>query len=913
MLRLNQHMTHFEDLVLLGTEGLNELNNKINNINSLNIHYTTKIDGAPAVIIWSHFEGFPDNSISLKSFIRGSTNKVLSSIDDVENAYGDRPLMCEKLKYCLQIAKYIPSGEAWQGDCLYTANSLKTQNILGQEYVTFQPNKIIYAVNENNTSYEKIIHSDFGICFHTIYTGNAQSMSQSFNVDASKLKNVPSNIFIMSPTVKRPEKFSPELKKSINIFYALSEKLLNNKEDFDELTENALFIKYWHLFENNYLSDNKTNIINSSYKNNLIDFIKNKLKAELEKKLNTLKTEKNKNKANETYLSKVNELVDIVDNSKILDYMVDCINAAAKIKLTLLDEFPNIDFSTFFKSKTKGYFKTAGEGIVMSDNDGNVVKLVDRSTFSNANRDDDIERGFTEDLNDNNFETKYAVVAFGRFNPPTLGHEKLVKTIIMYANKYNGDALLYLSHKQNNNNDPLSYNQKLKYCKEAFHDVNVINSNAKTIIEVMQELYEKKYTDIIYICGEDRFVAMNDLLLKYNNNTDKAGNFLYSFNSIIVKSAGQRDADSDDFVETISASMARQLVKEDNFDDFKDIVPLNENSAKLMFNNIAAVYNVKLTEAVINDKKDLKQLINIILNKLASISVMNASSRHPKELARIKINNQYKETDVIKTIETLLNNIPDVVYIDYNFHSEASHSFKSFKFEFKNEDYYITISNKQKKEFIPNKILRNILGKNIPYNNVINNISYDDENIQAIMKSLCVDAMNTQYQDSLQDVLENISSVPAKINFYCNDTVNMLKQLEPELLNRIINGLEVDFNEIYGAISLASCISNIYKASANIIFPSRSNEPLLDYTIYIPNKPLIRVSAKTGHGASPSCTSMFNSIDELLKSGYNNKKFLPGIEFSKFMINDYLPKSVNNGYVFLKDTMIDIINGKSNT
>ena len=65
----------------------------------------------------------------------------------------------------------------------------------------------------------------------------------------------------------------------------------------------------------------------------------------------------------------------------------------------------------------------------------------------------------------------------------------------MYADKFSCDALLYLSHKQNNDKDPLSYEQKLKYCKEAFPEIDVVDSPAKTIIEVMHDLYEKNYTN----------------------------------------------------------------------------------------------------------------------------------------------------------------------------------------------------------------------------------------------------------------------------------------------------------------------------------------------------------------------------------------------------------------------------------
>lgn len=785
------------------------------------------------------------------------------------------------------------------------------QDILGKEYVTFQPNKIIYAVSENNASYKQIINSDFGICFHTIYKGNAEIKEQSFKVDATRLKKVPTNIYIMSPAINRPEKISGELKRLINIFNTTSEKLLHSADDFNALTDNALFIKYWNMFENNYLSDNGVSTFDSSYKKKLIEFINKKLKTELEKKLSTLKTDKSKEKANETYLHEVNELTDIIDNSNILDNIVDCINIAAKIKLALLKEFKNIDIDTFFKSKTRGYIPTAGEGIAMSDNYGNVVKLVDRSTFSNANRDDDIERGFTEDLDISNKE-KYAVIGWGRLNPPTRGHDKLVKTILMYADKFSCDALLYLSHKQNNDKDPLSYEQKLKYCKEAFPEIDVVDSPAKTIIEVMHELYEKNYTNIIYVCGSDRFDAMKDLLEKYNNKPDKAGNYLYAFKSIEVKSAGMRDADSDDFIETISASMARQFVKDNDFEDFKEIVPLNASSAKNMFNDIAKVYGRGMINESTQIKKNLKQFVNDKLRTIDSVTVIASSSRHPKEIARVKINPQYQEKDVEDDIKMLLMNIPDINYIDYDFHTEASNSFKAFKIESGEEDYYITVSTKQKKEFTPNKVLKNLMGVNIPYNSVEDKITYYDEEIQDILKTLCIEAMSAKGSSTLKSMVENVESGTAKMSFACNKTVAKLRQLEPELLNRIIGGIEVDFNEIYGAVGLASCISSIFGSTANIIYPARSNEPLLDYTIYIPNKPLIRVSAKTGKGASPSCSSIFDSINELLLTGYENKELNAGTAFSKFMHDDYLSKSVNSGYVFLRETMEDIINGKSN-
>ena len=205
-LRANHHQSHMEDLVLLGREGLEELNDKIERYikriggDTSGSNLTTKIDGAPAVFCWSQFEGYPDNSISLKAFT-GSGGKCLSTYEDIEAKYGDRPDMALKLRYCLELAHCIPKGEAWQGDCLYSKYDLKEVEIGDTNYLTFQPNKIVYAFSEDNPTYETIKNSDFGICFHTIYKGNLESKTQSFNVDASRLQNVPDDIYIMSPAL----------------------------------------------------------------------------------------------------------------------------------------------------------------------------------------------------------------------------------------------------------------------------------------------------------------------------------------------------------------------------------------------------------------------------------------------------------------------------------------------------------------------------------------------------------------------------------------------------------------------------------------------------------------------------------------------------------------------------------------
>ena len=205
MLRMNTHQTHLESLVFTGPEGLNEIQDKVEKFinqfsnDQTDLTQTVKIDGAPAVIIWSSFAGYPDNSICLKSFVN-SANNCLSSEEDIINKYRAQSDLVDKLKWALSLAPYIPEGEAWQGDCLFTKNTLKEVNILENEYLVFQPNKLIYAFSDESDNYNKIKNADFGICFHTIYTGSLYSKSQHFDVNLNKIQ-VPHNIYLMSPKI----------------------------------------------------------------------------------------------------------------------------------------------------------------------------------------------------------------------------------------------------------------------------------------------------------------------------------------------------------------------------------------------------------------------------------------------------------------------------------------------------------------------------------------------------------------------------------------------------------------------------------------------------------------------------------------------------------------------------------------
>ncbi|RMW40109.1 MAG: hypothetical protein EA442_03900, partial [Candidatus Nitrosopelagicus sp.] len=94
-----------------------------------------------------------------------------------------------------------------------------------------------------------------------------------------------------------------------------------------------------------------------------------------------------------------------------------------------------------------------------------------------------------------------AVFAFGRFNPPTIGHQKLIGAIQSTAQKANGKAYLFLSHKQNNKTDPLTFKEKADYIKMFYPDLAVGDAGVKTIIQALQKIQAEGRTRIIMIAG----------------------------------------------------------------------------------------------------------------------------------------------------------------------------------------------------------------------------------------------------------------------------------------------------------------------------------------------------------------------------------------------------------------------------
>lgn len=193
----------------------------------------------------------------------------------------------------------------------------------------------------------------------------------------------------------------------------------------------------------------------------------------------------------------------------------------------------------------------------------------------------------TIDINPTLHEQKGRTVVFGwgRMNPVTIGHEKLADKLKSVAKQERATPLLYLSHSSDPKKNPLSYDDKIMLAKKAFGNM-VQKSTAKTIIQAMKEL-DKSYDNVILIVGQDRVQEFETLLNKYNGKE-------FTFDSIKVVSAGDRDPDADD-VTGMSASKMRALAAQGNMKDFAKGLPRKlKGDAQAVYDMVRA--GMKLSE-----------------------------------------------------------------------------------------------------------------------------------------------------------------------------------------------------------------------------------------------------------------------------------------------------------------------------
>ena len=198
---------------------------------------------------------------------------------------------------------------------------------------------------------------------------------------------------------------------------------------------------------------------------------------------------------------------------------------------------------------------------------------------------------------------KSVVFAFGRFNPPTIGHELLVKAVKKLAQQRNADHVIYASRSQDAKKNPLSVEKKVKYLKLMFKSTNfaAANDQERTFIEAAKAL-NKKYKNIIMIAGSDRIAEFKRLLNTYNGKD-------FNFDTIEVVSAGERDPDADDAT-GMSASKMRSLAVKGSYSEFKKGLPstVRDIDGKRLMNDIRDGMGLEpIKEQIVLVKDELRE------------------------------------------------------------------------------------------------------------------------------------------------------------------------------------------------------------------------------------------------------------------------------------------------------------------
>lgn len=394
----NLHMTHIEDQVLYGgVKGAREAIIALRSMRDMlagnspqSYDIAAKFDGAPAIFVGT--DPTDGAFFVAKKGIFNKNPKVYKSISDVKaDTSGD---LAEKLSVAYTEFKNLGIKGVLQGDLAYTKKDLKIEKFDGVEYLTFQPNTIVYAIPNDSKLAKTIKASKIGVMFHTQYAGDSfETMTASYGFDSSVLKRTPnvwfSDTYIRDLSGKatftksETELLTELLSRAGTIFQKISGGVLR------ELESNSLLSQTLETYNNTLVRRGESIVDTAAHVRNLLDWINSKYQKDIDSK----KTAAGKDSASakrDQFMSFFSD-----ENKKNLDLIYQLQNAIVEAKLLIINKLESFKkMSTFVR--TAGGFRVSGqEGFAINDRiKQNVVKLVDRMTFSKNNFDPSIIKGW---------------------------------------------------------------------------------------------------------------------------------------------------------------------------------------------------------------------------------------------------------------------------------------------------------------------------------------------------------------------------------------------------------------------------------------------------------------------------------------------------------------------------------------
>lgn len=410
LLNEDTHSLHMEDSILKGKAYISRMLGFYNqvfdtltgSIDKEKPGITVKIDGAPAITMYTKFPGLKGPGVSTKS-IFNATPKVYTTDEEIE-ADDRSPELKAKLKAALKLAKakIIPAGEIWQGDLLFTKGDIKNYtDDNGQKYIYFKPNTLVYALPVGSDGAKKALASDIGIVFHTRYKGSSvQTVKQSNDASTDELNGIPEWAFVLDARLPNlsgvqtlSDKEASDIEDSLYDLHSLCSEIVNDA-DYDLLVNNTDFINFYVMTLQNNKVDKSELIDPETFVDELHKWVTGKMRKEYQG-LEKLKTKAGRDKKRISLDDKSKDLHTIIEtNEPLLHKIAEALYIAADVKNQFITKLNSVNKWVNKVETTFGMKDTNGEGFMVSDVDGNFVKLVDRSAFSYFNRSPDVIKGF---------------------------------------------------------------------------------------------------------------------------------------------------------------------------------------------------------------------------------------------------------------------------------------------------------------------------------------------------------------------------------------------------------------------------------------------------------------------------------------------------------------------------------------
>ena len=385
----NVHLEHLEDNVLNnGVSGAREainflrsLRNMLAGHSDVKVNVTTKWDGAPAI-----FAGInPENGkffVGTKSVFNKNSKLNYTDADIDENHPSEG--LNDKLKTALAYLPKLGIKGILQGDMMFTKNDLKHETIDGEEYVTFQPNTIVYAVPANTKLAKMMQAAQLGIVFHTSYTGkDIEDMKASFNIDIGHLQTTKDVWFRDASftdasgsatfTEKETADLTSILSQAGRLFTTIPALTMN------KIASSETYLVQIKTYNNTKVREGQEIRDTRAHVNGLMKWVEDRLNKEITAA-----------KKEETKQKRIKEKTEVMrfyrTNAAQLKNIFDLMNMIIEAKLMIIRKLETIRSIGTFVRTDDGFRITAPEGFVAVDKlKGNALKLVDRLEFSHQN------------------------------------------------------------------------------------------------------------------------------------------------------------------------------------------------------------------------------------------------------------------------------------------------------------------------------------------------------------------------------------------------------------------------------------------------------------------------------------------------------------------------------------------------